>query len=129
MNTQEFQKFVINQFSLVATKEDLQGFATKEDLNGFATKEDLNSFATKEDLKGFATKEDLKSLAMKDDLQGFAMKEDINLVYLNMATKTELAEVKEIVTRLDKRSDEDIRATIKDVEKIKIVLTQQGHQI
>lgn len=99
---QEFQQYVIDQFSIVATKDDLKGFVTKDDLKNFVT---------------------------KDDLKGFATKEDISLIYLNMATKTELAEVKEIVMRLDKRSDEDMRATMKDVEKIKGVLGQQGYNI
>ncbi len=100
MNTQEFQQYVIDQFSNVATKDDLKGFVTKDDIKSFATKDDIAK-----------------------------LEADISDIRVNMATKTELAEVKEIVMRLDKGSDEDIRATMKDVEKIKGVLGQQGYKI
>lgn len=43
--------------------------------------------------------------------------------------QSDIAEIKETVNRLDRRTDEDIRATIKDVDKIKTYLVKRGHQI
>lgn len=66
--------------------------------------------------------EQLKKLASKDDLLRFATKDDL----LELATKTDLnsarddiAEVKELVKRIDRRTDEDHRAALRDVEDLK----------
>ena len=62
--------------------------ATKKELERFATKEDLERFATKEDLERFATKEDFAELRNK-----------IQNIENTMATKAELYDVRETLTR------------------------------
>lgn len=110
----EFKTFLIDQFSKVATKEDLKEFATKTDFHGL--QKDLADFEKRMIIE-------LDKKADKTDL-------------LNLATKSELAEVrsaveeiKDTVNRLDRRTDEGIRATMKDVDRIKVHLAKQGHKI
>lgn len=51
------------------------------------------------------------------------LREDVSIL------KTDVKDIKEVVHRLDRRTDEDIRATMKDVVKIKSYLVKKGHQI
>ena len=81
--------------------------------------------ATKEDLKQFATKEDIQDInAEISEIKG-----EISTIKLDMATKNDILEVKGLITKLDQRTDEDTKATIKDISKIKEILQQQGHAI
>lgn len=108
MKDQEFQQYVIDQFTKVATKKDLKGFATKDDLVAMESRMDTK----------FATKDDFSRL-----------ENEISSVRINMATKSDIFEVKEMISRLDKRTDEDVKAVIKDVGNIKEILRTQGHSI
>jgi hypothetical protein len=84
--------------------EQLKNLATKTDLQNFATKENLANFATKDDLLRFATKDDLLELAAKTDLN---------------SVRDDIAEVKELVKRIDRRTDQDHRAALHDIEDLK----------
>lgn len=107
-----------------------QKFATKDDIKALATKDDLHNFATKEDLKNFTTKDDLKDFVIKDDLAAlefrmgkkFATKDDL----LELATKSDFKKLEDKVddiqlkvTRIDMRTDGDIRAAYKDISQHK----------
>lgn len=96
----EFMGFVAAQFSKVATKDDIVELRTEFN----------------ERMDGLVTKAEFnQEISM--------LKSEITEV------KTDVREVKEIVQRLDRRTDEDIRATMKDVSKIKNYLAKRGHQI
>jgi len=69
----------------------------------------IKSLATKQDLERFATKDDLLELATKTELRSFTI---------------DFADIKEIVQRIDRRTDEDIKAVIKDVEIVKNRVTK-----
>jgi predicted nuclease with TOPRIM domain len=64
---------------------------------------------------------------IRSDMSGLATKTE--LADVKSELKGDIQEVKEIVQRLDRRTDEDMRATIKDVQKIKTYLGKHGHQI
>jgi hypothetical protein len=100
--------------------EQLKSLATKNEVNAInqridalPTHRDLEKFATKDDLKNFATKDDLLRLATKDDLLELATKTDLNSV------RDDVAEVKELVKRIDRRTDQDHRAALHDIEDLK----------
>lgn len=95
----ELTAFLIDQFSKVATKDDLKKLGT-ELRSEMATKSDLAELRTE-----MTTKGELAAVDKKVD------------------------EIQEIVQRLDRRTEADIRATMKDVHKIKTVLAKQGHKI
>ncbi len=110
----ELTEFLIEQFATLATKDELKSLATKKDLKGLATKDDL---------KGLATKAELAELRSEMNFRFARVDGEIAEI------KIDLKDVKDKVTKLDKRSDEDIRATMKDVEKIKLHLKSQGVKI
>lgn len=76
-----------------------------------ATKDDLLEFAKKSDLVNFATKDDIAkveaNIATKDDIAD--VKNDITEI------KIELVEIKDSINNLDKRTNEDSIAIIKDI--------------
>jgi hypothetical protein len=114
----ELTQFIIDQFSKVATKDDLKNFATKDDLKNFATKDDIAVISS-----AMVSKQDITDLSVELQSEMVTKGEfhsEINVI------KDDLSEIKDIVKRLDRRTDEDIRATMKDVEKIKVHLKRQG---
>lgn len=99
--------------------KQIRSLVSKEDLDqrlaNVATKNDLERFATKDDLLRFATKDDLLELATKNDLA---------------SVRSDIAEVKELVERIDRRTDEDHRAALHDIDDLKrrvSVLEQSAH--
>lgn len=71
------------------------------------------NMVTKTDIAGLQS--DVAGLKFQtNDLQS-----QITDIRSNMATKSELQEVKEIVLRIDRRTDEDIRAVMKEVEQLR----------
>lgn len=106
----ELTEFLLDQFSKVATKDDLKSFATKDDLN--------NGLAglRAEMHQGF--NEIRSEMVTKGEFYA-----EIKLI------KFDLGEIWETVKKLDWRTDEDVRAVIKDVDKIKKHLFKQGHKI
>lgn len=82
----------------ISFKHELRGeFATKTDLQGLATKADMSGFVTKDDLSGFATKDDLSGFATKDDHQ--RLEEDLRRLEVNMATKDDVRDLGEEITK------------------------------
>jgi hypothetical protein len=73
----------------------------------------IKGLATKKDLEGLATKEDLKQLVTREYLDQRLLevptRQDFN------ALKTDVAEIKEAVRRIDRRTDKDTRAALKDI--------------
>ncbi len=57
--------------------------------------------------------EQFKSVATKDELLELVTKTGLEPL------KSDIADIKEIVMRIDKRTDEDLKAVIKDVENTK----------
>ena len=100
----ELVEFLIDQFSKLPTREDLQSISGELHRTEAALRKEMH--------EGFASIR--AEMATKSELA---------------EVKTEVKEIKEIVLRLDRRTDEDIRATMKDVEKIKTYLVNRGHQI
>src|SRR3989338_1973267 len=103
--------------------EVVKGLATVDMVKGLATVEMVKGLATVEMVKGLATVEMVKGLATKDDITAIRLEMATKDDLLELATRAALAnvqstvkEIKEKVDRLDKRSDEDVRAVIKDVE-------------
>jgi len=72
----------------------------------------LEHLATKEDLKGLATETELQ--AVSDKLQTIA---------------ENVQDIKATVDRIDKRTDEDHRAVVKDVEKLKTRVEARTRQL
>jgi hypothetical protein len=64
----------------------------------------LSQLATKTDLERFATKDDLLELPTKNELR---------------AVRSDIAEVKELVQRIDEREDQDTRAVLADIVDLK----------
>ena len=79
-----------------------------QQLKRLSTKEDLTALEQRMDAK-FATKDDLLELATKQDLNSL---------------KSDVAEIKTIVARIDKRTDEDTRAALKDIAKLQKRVTR-----
>lgn len=65
-----------------------------------------------EQFKDVLTKRDLQNLVTKDDLLELATKNDLR------ALKDSIASVAEVLQRIDKRTDEDTKAVMKDVEDL-----------
>ncbi len=76
MTIEDLASIVAKGFGLVDKKFGLM--ATKEDLKGFATKEDIKELATKEDLKREVSwlRDDIKGLTA--DLSGVPSKKEFN---------------------------------------------------
>jgi hypothetical protein len=91
--------------------QQLKSLATKNDVN--AIDQRVDSLPTHKELEKFATKDDLLRFATKDDLLELATKNDLASV------RTDIAEVKELVERIDKRTDEDLRAALHDISDLK----------
>jgi hypothetical protein len=66
--------------------------------------EQVSKLITKEQAQDFATKDDLLELATKNDLG---------------SVRSDIAEIKAIVQRIDQRTDEDTRALGRDVADLK----------
>jgi predicted nucleic acid-binding Zn-ribbon protein len=96
-NFNELVGFLVDQFSKVATKDDLAELRL-EVHQGFS--EIRSEMATKGEL-----------------------------AMLKTELKLEIGELREIVTRIDQRSDEDVKAVMKDVEKIKTYRVKRDHSI
>ncbi len=88
--------------------KQIKNLVTKKDLHqrlaNVASKDDLVKFATRDDLLRFATKDDLLELATKNDLA---------------SVRSDIAEVKALVQRIDHRTDEDHRAAVRDISDLK----------
>lgn len=82
--------------------EQLNSLATKNDVT--AINKRIDSLPTHGDLEKFATKDDLLELATKNDLA---------------SVRSDIAEIKEFVERIDRRTDEDHRAAIHDSADLK----------
>ena len=95
----------------VATKDDIKALEAK-----MASKEDLQRFATKEDFERFATKEDIKRLeermATKEDVA--AVREEVKRLEERMATKEDL---ERFATKEDLKALEARMATKEDLQK------------
>ena len=102
MNT-ALKQYLDTKFETVATKDDLQ--------------EIKDTMITQNDFANM-------NLATKDDLDELRS----GLVSV-LASKADVLEVKDIAQRLDRRTDQDTRAIIKDVERIKVVLNNSGFKI
>ena len=92
--------------------------------------QETKEFLEKEFSK-LATKEEFHSeisrLDDKIDYVKASMQEQITDVKISLTKQID--EVKTVVDRLDKRTDEDIRATMKDVAEIKTVLREHQFPI
>ncbi len=75
-----------------------------EQIHRLVTREQAANFATKADLHQFANKDDLLELATKNDLA---------------SVRSDIAEVKALVRRIDQRTDEDHRAALRDLTDLK----------
>lgn len=105
----EFMTFVGEQFSKLPTREEMH-----EAING-AVNGAVNSLRS--EMHGEFAKVRSEMVTKSEFYQ------EINPI------KADLKEIKETVHRLDIRTDEDVRAVIKDVAKIKTYLSNKGHQI
>lgn len=83
------KEYFDQQLSQLPTKGDLQRIDKR--IDALPTQTDLERFATKDDLLELATKNDLRSV------------------------HSDIAEIKELVKRIDEREDQDTRAVMRDV--------------
>ena len=102
---QELTEFLIDQFSNIENK-----MATKDDITALSG--DIS------ELRG-------NVVELREDI--VELRTDVNDLKSDMhEVKADVKEIKITVKRLDRRTGEDVRAVIKDVEKIKIHLNNQG---
>ena len=87
--------------------QQIRRFATKDDLLELATKADIE--AVNRRIEGLPDHEYLERFATKDDLLELGTKNDLG------AIRSEIAEVKQLIQRINEREDQDTRAVMRDV--------------